>query len=309
MKIAFTSCIRYEAFKKQPEWNLISKQDPDYLFLLGDTIYMDYGPKFFSKEPDGIPKTYSPKYFSEVMEKKYNNQFYLVPEFKKLVEHMKNKNGFFAIWDDHDFAWNNAKGKNIPKEIINISRSLFHKYTNCSTNQPHIFYHVDTPLARVIFIDNRTDADYSGKYNHIISKKQFDFIEEKLQHNLDYTLLCGGLTLTEGGENWFKYELQFIKLCQLLQNKKNVLFLGGDIHRNAFIPPKTINRLNITTPLQLISSGMQAGLGFPFDLERHNWAILELEKKAVKVSFYDKNGFQCKKSEKANQWIKNNFFK
>jgi hypothetical protein len=51
MKIAFTSCFRVEAFPQQPVWQRILDEDPDYLFLLGDTIYMDYGWPLLSKEP------------------------------------------------------------------------------------------------------------------------------------------------------------------------------------------------------------------------------------------------------------------
>ena len=307
MKIIFTSCTRYEAFKKQPEWEQISKQNPDYLFLLGDNIYMDYGYFPFSKEPNGSPKEYPKEQFKEIMSKKYAHQFTKVPEFKNLVEHMRSKNGFYAIWDDHDFAWDNAKGGTIRKEKKDISRALFHQYLNCSTNLPHTYYHIDTPLARVIFIDNRTDAEEKGPYNQLLDDEQFEFIKDKLQHSLKYTLLCGGLTLTEGNENWKHYPSQLKQLCKMVEDMDNVLFLGGDIHKNKFVPPKKIRGINITTPVQLISSGMQVnyfGLPLPFD-DQHNWAMLELEEKHVQVSFFNKRGLQKKKSQKATEYINN----
>ncbi len=308
-KIIFTSCIRYEAFKNQPEWKDISNQNPDYLFLLGDTIYMDYGIKPFSKEPIGAPEKYSNAKFEKLMKKKYSNQFEKVPEFRKLVKDMRKKNGFYAIWDDHDFAWDNSKGSKVSLKKKNISRSLFHKYTDCSTNKPHVYYHVDLPSARAIFIDNRTDAEEKGNNNKLISDLQFDFLAEKLNHNLKYTLICGGLTLTSGNENWGNYSSQLKKLCRLLQHKKNVIFLGGDIHQNKFVKPKKIKKLGISTPVQLISSGMQvnyAGLGIPLD-DQHNWGMLELRKKRVNVSFYNKNGLQVRKSKKANKWFQDFF--
>jgi len=308
-RIIFTSCIRYEAFKSQPEWEDISNKNPDYLFLLGDTIYMDYGLKVFSKEPIRAPEKYSNSKFKELMEKKYQNQFLKVPEFKKLIERMRRKKGFYAIWDDHDFAWDNSKGSEVCLEKKNISRSLFHKYTKCSTNKPHVYYHVDLPTARAIFIDNRTDAEKEGRNNKLISDLQFEFIAEKLNHDLKYTLICGGLTLTSGHENWTKYPSQLQDLCHLLQKKKNVIFLGGDIHKNKFIKPKTMKKLSVNTPVQLISSGMQvncAGLGISLD-DQHNWAMLDLGGKRVSISFYNKNGLQIRKSEKANKWFQENF--
>ena len=116
IKIAFTSCTRYEAFKVQEEWNYISKQDPDYLFLLGDNIYMDYGVKGISSEPNGSPKFLSDKEFERKMCMKYSNQFERVLPFKNLVKKMRAKNGFYCIWDDHDFAWNDVKGSMVKEE-------------------------------------------------------------------------------------------------------------------------------------------------------------------------------------------------
>ena len=44
MKIAFTSCCNIKQYPEQNWWNDISDQNPDYLLLLGDNIYMDYPP-------------------------------------------------------------------------------------------------------------------------------------------------------------------------------------------------------------------------------------------------------------------------
>ena len=308
MKIAFTSCTRYEAFKEQPEWQLISEQDPDYLFLLGDNIYMDYGIPPFSKEPVGCPESYSDKKFERLMKQKYHNQFSLVPPFMELVDKMRSKNGFYAIWDDHDFGWDNAKGAHISATKKKIARKLFHRYLDCSTNLPHTYYHVDTPLARVIFMDNRSDAEDKGRDRKIISDEQFTFIKKKLKHKLKYTIICGGVTLTEGSENWTNYPSQLKKLGKLLKKVENVIFLGGDIHANRFVKPKYLEYLNITTPVQLISSGMQVnywGLGIPYD-DQHNWATLELSEDNVKVRFYNKHGLQRKKSKKATLYLNKN---
>jgi len=59
-KIAFTSCMRADAFPVQPVWQVIDEVvDPEYLFLLGDQIYMDFGWKVFGKEPIGSPEILS----------------------------------------------------------------------------------------------------------------------------------------------------------------------------------------------------------------------------------------------------------
>ena len=307
MKIAFTSCTRYESFSTQPQWQDIYDCDPDYLFLLGDNIYMDYGFKPLSKEPNGSPKHLSDKEFESRMRKKYTNQFERVPEFKALVKKMRGKNGFYGIWDDHDFAWNDAVGTDVSPEKKKITRALFHEYMNCSTNLPHTYYHVDTEQARVIFMDVRWDSERKGNSNILISDKQFDFIQDKLNHEKKYTVLCSGLTLTEGpGEKWSKYPSQLKRLCQLLKDKSNVLFLAGDIHRNKYVPPMQLSSLNATTPFQLISSGLAVNfLGLPIGFDDcHNWALLELSKHKVEINFFNKYGLQRRKSRKANNKLK-----
>jgi len=249
--------------------------------------------------------------FEKLMQEKYENQFTRVPEFKILVDTMRAKNGFFAIWDDHDFAWDNAKGTKVSDKKKEISRRLFHKYLDCSTNLPHTYYHYDTELARVIFIDNRTDAEEKGTNSKLLSDEQFAFIEGKLNHNLKFTIICGGITLTEGNENWKGYPNDLKKLCKLAEGIENLFFLGGDIHKNRFVRPKFLKKINATTPIQLISSGMQVnyyGLGIPQD-DKHNWAMLELKESNVKVSFFNKRGFQKKKSKKANEFLRNYIIK
>lgn len=310
MKIIFTSCVRFEAFPEQKEWDWIYDEDPDYLFLLGDNIYMDYGIWPFSKEYVGSPERLTNEGFKEVMEQKYINQFEKVPAFKRLLDKMRAKNGFFAIWDDHDFAWNNAYGTTVAPVKKQISRELFHKYTQCSTNKPFVYYHVDTPMARVIFLDNRSDSEKPGKNSRLISDAQFQFIEEKLDHKLPYTVLCGGISLTVSSENWAKYPLELQRLCKLLTQKEKVLFLAGDIHYNTFVPAKYLKKLDCSTPPQFIASGMQINLlGLPLSIDNsHNWAKLCLEEDKAEITFYNRDKVQQKKSQKANQWIREHLF-
>jgi len=77
---------------------------------------MDYGIWPFTKEYIEAPKKYNLKKFKTVMEQKYINQFKNVASFKRLIDKMRAKNGFHAVWDDHDFAWNNVKGVNVNED-------------------------------------------------------------------------------------------------------------------------------------------------------------------------------------------------
>ncbi len=299
MKIAFTSCMRYESYNIQPGWKHINDSDPDYLFLLGDHIYMDWVPHL------GAPKDYSLVQFKNEMKSKYENQWN-EPHFKALIEKMVNKNGLFGTWDDHDFAWNNANGAemttNREKLKKEFSRTMFHEYFhNCSTNLPEVYYAIDTPHARVIFLDNRYYAESPGKNKKLLGTKQFNYLYDKLNHNLKYTIVCGGLTLTEMTENWKNYSNELQYLSEMLSEKENVLFLAGDIHKNAFVKPKKLKN-GIKTPPQIISSGKAIKL---FG-ERHNWAMLDFTNEGVKVQFYKNNALQESLTRECNSWLKIN---
>jgi alkaline phosphatase D len=300
MKIAFTSCTRYERYPVQPEWKYILRQNPDYLFLLGDNIYMDWA---FSTL---IAKSYNLDELKAVMLKKYQQQWDEM-HFKAVKEYMIEGNGFYGTWDDHDFAWNNAKGgtmttqEDIAKK--EFSRNMFHHFfNNCSTNQPEVYYAIDTAKARVIFLDNRYYAQHPGKNSEILGEAQFQYIEEKLDHDLEYTILCGGITLSCKSENWKKcYPSELQRLSELLSDKPKVLFLAGDIHKNDFLPPVKLKN-GIYTPPQIISSGMQIRqMG-----DQHNWALLDFQTIGLSVNFFQSDAVQKPLTDKCNQWLKEN---
>ena len=287
MKIVFTSCMRLEAFESQSVWRDIDELAPDMLVMLGDQIYMDFGLPIFSNEPNGAPKRYSVGKFRNTMDKHYEAQWN-EPHFKKLFEKMHAKNAVHGTWDDHDFAWNNAYGSEVEDAKKNASRELFHKWMNCSTNKPEIYHHIDIPNARVIFLDTRFYADARGASpRNLLGETQFQFLEEKLQHEKLYTIICSGLTLTNGNENWALFDQDFKRLSTLVKDRKNVLFLAGDIHRNKFSIPSSKRPC-----YEIVASGMAVnifGLPLSFD-DRRNWGLIEFDEKEVLVRLTDKKG-------------------
>lgn len=304
MKIAFTSCTNFKHYPNQPWWAKIEDQDPDYLFLLGDNIYMDYG--IWNSEANGKPRNYPDDKFRRVMNEKYQKQFSEV-HFKRLVKKMRAKNALHAIWDDHDFAWNDVLGCEVNDVKAKATRELFHKYFQCSANYPETYYAIETPLAKVIFLDVRSESTTTRQ----ISPEQFEFIAKELEHELPYTIICSGLTLNSGIENWKKKSSDYQKLCKILSVKNNVLFLAGDIHQNKYVKPKPIDNSDCMTPFQLISSGLAVNLlGLASWIDgRHNYAILDLEETKAKIEFYNKRGYQRKKSHKANKALEDYLIK
>lgn len=105
MKIAFTSCMSTDSFPKtQAVWSQIAALRPDALVLLGDSVYIDV-----PHHPDHAGVTspmsegYSDHDFAMHLHALYQRQL-AIPEFAALIAQTDT----YAIWDDHDFLWDNA---------------------------------------------------------------------------------------------------------------------------------------------------------------------------------------------------------
>jgi phosphodiesterase/alkaline phosphatase D-like protein len=295
-KIAFTSCARYQPHVPQVAWDDIAATDPDVLLLLGDQIYMDFGLWPFTREYQGKPKQYSAAEFAAVMRRKYELQWH-EPHFAALLRQMRAKNGLLGVWDDHDFAWNNAYGADTTLDADvgmaqkrELARALFHEFMACAPQPPELYGCVDTPQARIILLDNRYHATaLTVERPELMGQAQMDFLASHLQHDRPYTLIAGGLTLTYSRENWSRYRAEFARFASLLSNLKRVIYLGGDIHKNAFKAPRPDGQ---PPCYEIISSGLCVNiLGLPFEFDRRrNWTLLELDDDVVRVHQHDKKG-------------------
>lgn len=143
MKIAVTSCSDPIEQPVQKVWASVAQARPDHLILLGDQIYMDYGPKiaglFWSNPGNGAPAKFTDVDFAAHMYARYAAQWrnmqasglWQLPELK-----------VHGIWDDHDFAWNNSYGAGQPNRTApaneqpvpagkqQIARFLFRQFFN-----------------------------------------------------------------------------------------------------------------------------------------------------------------------------------
>ncbi len=94
MKIAFASCFCSQITPSQPVWSWIQAHNPDFLVLLGDSIYLDIHAPMH-------PMAMTDDQFAQHLFQRYSAQMQ-VPEFDALAQHM-GAGKIFSIWDDHDF--------------------------------------------------------------------------------------------------------------------------------------------------------------------------------------------------------------
>jgi len=318
IKIAFTSCARIEAFPVQTQWRELQAMEPDHLVLLGDNIYMDYWPYTKKNDPSHISNMSSSK-FSKLMDNKYKAQW-SEPHFANLIDYVKNQKGGIVCgtWDDHDFAWDNAIGTQISNDKKDISTKLFNKWFYGEQSTKSIYRYFDLQNARMIVLDHCRYAQNPSSSGQLIGTDQMEFLKGALDHTKAYTLICASKALTlfptilgkfrnplAKTTRWKDYDREYKKVCELLNGRDNVIYLGGDLHANLFATP------NDDRPCyELISSGMAVDkyasqnslwksiskrLGSllepsSFYDATSNWGLLELSAKHVNVTFSSKVG-------------------
>lgn len=106
MRIAFTSCMFTRVFGDQPVWDWIGQQSPDRLLLLGDSLYLDVNVNA-PVQPQDMDDDRFARHLFELY-----GELMAQPQFAALVRAMPTGT-IDAIWDDHDFLWNDALGAEV----------------------------------------------------------------------------------------------------------------------------------------------------------------------------------------------------
>lgn len=104
MRIAFVSCVSTRVFDVQPVWDWIAARAPDHLVLLGDSLYLDLaGPTHPTQMGEAAFAALLYTLYAELIAQ---------PQFAALVRALPAGH-VHAIWDDHDFLWNDAMGAEV----------------------------------------------------------------------------------------------------------------------------------------------------------------------------------------------------
>lgn len=289
MKIAFTSCMNFEAGPDgyQHVWNRIAQEQPDYLFLLGDQIYMDFFPHLEE------PRQWSDAYFRQAMTDKYTAQWN-APGFKELFAAMRDRQGpqggVYGTWDDHDFAWNNASGSQVSTTKKGISRELFASFMQINPPVEGIYYsiplsHAGERIGRAIFLDTRWYSQEPGDEKRLLGEAQFKFLEQELQQEQGFVLLCAGMPIRATGNGWMRYRDDYARLRRLMY-MRNIVFLSGDIHENAFLPPAGATKM-----FEVISSGAFV-TKYKLVGKRENFGILDYTPERTDIKLFDIHGLE-----------------
>lgn len=301
MRIAFASCFDALSDGQQKVWGKVLAEKPDLLILLGDTIYMDFFPAL------GRPRKWSDEKFAAEMHRRYRAQWG-VASFRSLLAEVPE---VCAIWDDHDFAWNNSRGAGVsgkdfvPRERRLISRALYRQFLGALRTRPVIpAYPALPPLdvlkaeadigiqesrdfgdVRVIMLDGRTFREKPGDgKTSLLGEAQRSWLSAQIANWPGLCVVCSGSTLYGSKESWDNY-LDYAWLDGLAVGK--FVVLSGDVHENVFRRHKGARGI-----VEVTSSGAaRPGLGG----DEGNFGTLDIAGPVIDVRLFDDEGLDREK--------------
>jgi alkaline phosphatase D len=318
MRIAFASCMCTRVYRDQPVWDWIAAAQPDHLVLLGDAIYLDV-------LSGGDPQVLQLNELSEVMHTLYS-ELVAQPQFAQLVRSLP-AGRVHAIWDDHDFLWNDAEGAEVASSPrhdgkIRLSSAFFEAFRAAlamqlapgsfpnapddarfwDPNQPSLA----TPslaLSPDVFLhltDGRTQRTrtllLAEAKRAILGKAQLDALETTVLGTPNDTvhLLASGSTVA----GWQRYQKDLIRL-QNIAAQRRMLVLSGDIHRNGLDAFFTRG-----LPLhEATSSGAAVRDAVVVGTKRQNFGLVDISDTEVAIRLFKRNKLDQSRRLDRTTWL------
>jgi len=216
LKIAFGSCI---AKPVSQIWDTVLNTNPDLLLLLGDNLY------FEDFELADIEK----------MRAHYQFQFNS-PQLKNLITKIPT----LAIWDDHDFGYDNSDST---FQYKNLSLKVFREQWKNPAGPPGlenlVAFQVDFDWLSILMTDNRTERvnGNTAETRTYFGNKQLDWIEkELLTTKKKMVIIASGdeaLGDYAGSDALRMYRKDRERLFKAISlSKAVVVVISGDLHHS-----------------------------------------------------------------------------
>ncbi|MGB0521825.1 MAG: alkaline phosphatase D family protein [Flammeovirgaceae bacterium] len=232
-KIMFGSCANQD--KPQPLLTVAANEKPDAFVFLGDNVYGD-------------------TFVMDTLKAKYQRL-----GAKKEFQALRAVTPVFAVWDDHDFGWNDI-GRHYPFKAESKEIFLdFWQVPESSDRRKHEgiygveYLEKDGKKLQLILLDTRTfrddlvhrdstDTTFKNDYipnlspdSTFLGEVQWAWLGEQLKQSADFRLIASSNQFSHaynGWESWTNvpHERQrFIDLVKTTQADR-VVFISGDVH-------------------------------------------------------------------------------
>ena len=318
MRIAFTSCFSAQLFAQQAVWDEIAAANPDVLVLLGDSIYLDVGGPYGSLGVQGLTENA----FAEHAHSLYAQQV-AQEQFKTLVQRPSLTT--YAIWDDHDFLWDNACGANVMKSpalrpLVYPSRALFAAWRRAlalrlapgsyppappfwDDNTPAPGYSC-VPLGSGVFLhltDGRSFRKGRGGRAALLGMPQLDAVEAAMAAapaGATHLLASGSVFDASGSESWLNCPPEYDRLQRMAQTH-NILILSGDIHDNNLASYALSAGRNL---FEATASGAAVRTKVVIGAMQRNYGLLDIDDVRVGISLFKSGAHQYHGSINRTTW-------
>lgn len=216
-RVAFGSCARLQIDAEQPIFSIAAALDPDLMFWLGDNIYAD---------------TDSPATLADLYRRQRE-----VERVKPLVRTTPS----LAVWDDHDFAFNDSDRTNpIREQSLAVFKSYWPNPSYGLPSVPGVFFKYTYGGVDFFFLDGRYYRDPSAAPDvpgkTMLGAEQKAWLKDELRASrAPFKVLAsgGGFSKAErGGDTWAVYTHERDELFDFIRdhNIGGVFGISGDSH-------------------------------------------------------------------------------
>lgn len=217
IRIAFGSCARVQLDPVQPVWQAIAAAEPDLFLWLGDNIYAD----------SDAAESYTDLYARQ------RGVTSLQPLLRQVPQ--------LAVWDDHDFGYNDSDGTN-PVKAMTLTQ--FNRWwANPAAGlpgTPGVFCRQSFGPIDLFLLDGRYHRDPSaapdGPAKTMLGEGQKAWLKRELAASrATFKLLVSGVGWTaaeRGGDSWAMYLHERDELLDFIRDRRiaGVFGISGDVH-------------------------------------------------------------------------------
>jgi alkaline phosphatase D len=319
MRIAFASCTFTELYPDQSVWGWIAAQQPDRVVLLGDSTYFDIVASPHPRDMDDWT-------FAQHVHQRYAGLI-AQPQFAALVGAMP-PGTVDAIWDDHDFLWDNSTGGDRDMRVVHggkirLATAFLEAFRAALRQQlapgsfplaagDPAFWNMNQPpltaaplqLAPDLMLhlsDGRTNRTRTFLVPE--SKRTIFGDTQKAAFAQAITNAPQAVHLWASGSTIAGYQHYTNDLAWLmgLAAQQRILVLSGDIHRNAL--DAFTNGPNLFPLHEATSSGAALKDAVVAGVVRQNFGIVDIGPQQVDISLFKRNRLEHSRTIFRQPWL------
>jgi len=217
-RVAFGSCARIVRDPEQRVFRAVDAQSPDLFFWLGDNIYAD---------------AESEVAFADEYRRQRN-----VASLQSVIRSVPQ----LAIWDDHDFGYNNSDGSfSFRERSLAVFKQYWANPAYGQPNNPGVYFEYSYAGIDFFFLDGRyyraPNAAQDGPGKSFLGNTQKEWLKQRLlASRAPFKILaCGsGWSMADGpeGDTWAAFRTERDELFDFIRDRRieGVVCLSGDSH-------------------------------------------------------------------------------